>query len=224
MASCLLQVQWCLLRKGTMPIIHGALRDRRDSRSTLVTSRASALVTSSASRRADDEVVDETDSCAAGHRSVSSSGLNHRRRGGRHRRGVGWSRSHAAGIRPRPSHIPHGASQDHWRGSAPSRRHSKCPRPPHPGQGTLGGPPPSRACGRPASASGRPSRLLRGAGRLACRWGPTAVPPPDPPTACKPATSPLPHPTGARGGTSIARGVPHATAGDDPPPTLTPCA
>ena len=63
-----------------------------------------------------------------------------RRRGGCHRRGVGWSRSHVAGIRPRPSHIPHGASQDHWRGSASSWRHANRPRPPHPGQGTVGGP------------------------------------------------------------------------------------
>ena len=51
---------------------------------------------------------------------------------------VGLSRSHEPGIRPRPSHIPHGASQDHWRGSASSRRHSNRPRPPHPGQGTVG--------------------------------------------------------------------------------------
>jgi hypothetical protein len=61
--------------------------------------------------------------------------------GGRYpERGVGLSRSHELGIRPRPSHIAHGASQDHWRGSLSSRLHSNRPRPPHPGQRTVGPP------------------------------------------------------------------------------------
>jgi hypothetical protein len=60
---------------------------------------------------------------------------------GRHAaRAVGLSWSHERGIRPQPLHIPHGASQDHWRGSVSSRLHSNRPRPPHPGQGTVGFP------------------------------------------------------------------------------------
>jgi hypothetical protein len=51
-------------------------------------------------------------------RAKSPERRGHRRRGGRHaERAVGWPRSHAAGIRPRPAHIPHGAAQDHWRGA-----------------------------------------------------------------------------------------------------------
>ena len=51
---------------------------------------------------------------------------------------------------------------------------------PHtPDRGRSADPPPSRACGSSASERCRPSRLLREAGRVACRRGPTALPPPE---------------------------------------------
>jgi hypothetical protein len=50
------------------------------------------------------------------------------------------SRSHERGIRPHPWQSPQGASTDHVCGSSASRLHSNLPRPPHPGQGTIGAP------------------------------------------------------------------------------------
>jgi hypothetical protein len=45
--------------------------------------------------------------------------------------------SQDAGTWPLPAHMPHAALGDHWRGTFSFRGHSKCPRPPHPGQGTI---------------------------------------------------------------------------------------
>ena len=96
---------------------------------------------------------------------------------------------------------------------------------PHtPDRGPSARPPPSRACGRSASERCWPSRLLRRAGRLACRRGPTARPPAETPAECTHGKSLAPHRSDARGNTRISRGVPRGTGSDDPPSTLPPWA
>ena len=93
---------------------------------------------------------------------------------------------------------------------------------PHtPDRGRSADPPPSRAYGSPASERCRPSQLLRGAGRLACRRGGGRMFPRRPKTNVEGTygKGSVLHRSDARRETRIARGVPHATAGDDPPPT-----
>jgi hypothetical protein len=105
---------------------------------------------------------------------------DNRRRGARHaERVVGLSWSHEPGIRPRPSHTSRTAHPRTTGAAAHDPGATRTALGPHtPDRGALARPPPSPACGHSASECCRPSRLLRGAGRRACRRGHNAPPTP----------------------------------------------
>jgi len=147
-------------------------------------------------------------------RSIEDGGRSagdHLRRGGGHTtRAVGSSRGHELGIRPRPSHIPHGASQDHWRGSLSSRLHSKRPRPPHPGQGTVGA--------TPVVSCLRKSRFSKLPAISTPSWGSA---PRLPRVYRPPGERRSPHLTGQW---RVAPGVDHSARGLPAPPRVSPAA